>query len=56
MNEDQHLKRTIVCQICGFIGLNGDLVASDGSPYLHCPKCGGRNLKYFVHDAPSREH
>ncbi len=55
MDDDQHLKRTIICQICGFIGLNGDLVASASSPRLCCPKCGWHEIKYLVHDAPARD-
>ncbi len=54
MDDDQHLKRPIICQTCGFIGLNGDLIASDRSPHLHCPKCGGHEIEYLVHDAPSQ--
>ncbi len=50
MDRNQHLKRPVSCDDCGWIGINGELIAKD---VLRCPKCDGNNIQYFVADAPA---
>jgi predicted Zn-ribbon and HTH transcriptional regulator len=51
MDKDIHLKRPVSCNNCGWRGVNGELVAKK---HLHCPRCDGISIHYFIADPPEK--
>lgn len=49
MDDNQHLRRSMYCDNCDWIGISGELIARDK---LRCPKCDSERVKYLVADAP----
>jgi Zn finger protein HypA/HybF involved in hydrogenase expression len=50
-DDNQHLKRSMYCDDCPWVGISGELIARDK---LRCPKCDSANVKYLVADSPER--
>ncbi len=51
MDGNEHLRRSIYCNDCPWIGISGDLIARDK---LRCPKCDSDRVTYLVAGAPKQ--